>query len=303
MELLSSGSEPRPHAAAAAAAAGTTPSRRRQPKHAHAASDDSKSVINSAVNARMGSSRVPTVVTSSSLPVSIPLAHVDGAAAAVAAAANRQVARVARSAAAAYDSYSPISRPGSSSSTASAESVRAFMHEPPVPPPHDVTPSQHKSRSAAGGATARPGSVPVTDTDVKPRSLPPASAGLGLYSGYPNVGAMLLNSPYAYAASPLTSANRQLYDKMFVGGSGYPSSAALFSAQFEAASLMYQQQLNGLSKPSADVTRRERADNSKSSGDVMRRERSDGSKQRGRHTEPFRDSHKSGTPLQRYASF
>ena len=60
---------------------------------------------------------------------------------------------------------------------------------------------------------------------------------------------------------------------MLVAGGGFP--AAMFGAAQLEASLMYQQQLNGLSKPpvsAADVTRRDRADI------AARRERADGSR-------------------------
>ena len=255
--------DPSPDAKSAAA----PPPRKRPAGKNSRASDDNntnKSVISSVARSSLDSG---TTSVAASLPVSIPLASVQAAAKLNSKHLSRRVAAVGRKP---HDSYSPISRPGSSSSTASAESVRALVHDAARPhSPHTVPqlPGErpmHTSSSGVSRGSGRPGSVPVTsktdggagEHDVKPpRPLPAAAAaaGLGMYAGYPNVGAMLLSNQYQYAA-----ANRHLYDKMLLSSAaGYPS---MFNAQLEAASMFYQQyNVNGLSKPPAPAA----AENSK----------------------------------------
>ena len=247
--------DPSPDAKSAA-----PPPRKRPAGKNSRANDDNnttKSVISSVARSSLDSS---TTSVAASLPVSIPLASVQAAAKLNSKHLSRRVAGAAAAGRKPHDSYSPISRPGSSSSTASAESVRALVHDAARPhSPHTVPqlPGErpmHTSSSGVSRGSGRPGSVPVTsktdggagEHDVKPpRPLPAAAAaaGLGMYAGYPNVGAMLLSNQYQYAA-----ANRHLYDKMLLSSAaGYPS---MFNAQLEAASMFYQQ-YNGLSKPPA----------------------------------------------------
>ena len=157
------------------------------------------------------------------------------------------------------ESYSPISRPSSSSSTASAESVKHLEHGARVA---SVSPKSNLAAQVTPGA--RPGSAPTSSqssvlakgplsvqtdsTQAKAgvgASVDPASAALSLYAGYPHIGAMLLQSGYGY--NQPTAAEKEQYAKMLLL-SNYPYGIQNTASQL-GASMMYQYgQMNGMSK-------------------------------------------------------
>lgn len=153
------------------------------------------------------------------------------------------------------ESYSPISRPSSSSSTASAESVRHLEHGArvaSVSPKGNAAPHQMINDRSAN----RPGSVPnsghfskgplsvQTESKSGAAANPAAASALGnLYAGYPQFGAMLLGGYVYNPQIPASPTEKELYAKMLLSGSHpYLGTAG--------SSMVYQQlnQMNGISK-------------------------------------------------------
>ena len=219
----------------------------------------SKPVIKATVSSANDLSKLPP---SSSLPMSIPLVSVAsaGAPADLHKMLNSVPVKPRSNRARAKDTFSPISRPGSSSSTASAESIRDLAHGD-RPGERVYSPRTHSAlandkallpppiSSRGRKAPSRPGSVPTStksSVDAAKANVVEQALRLAQAQAAKNaLGSNYMQAMHSMMTQANLLANQKMYEN-YVMAHGFPP--ALVNAQLEANSFLYQQQMNGLSK-------------------------------------------------------